>query len=47
VRHSGRQSIDPSIIDTATLLVSELATNAVVHATSTIGFESMSARTFA
>ena len=31
-----RQDIDPEIIDTATLLVSELATNAVVHATSTI-----------
>jgi anti-sigma regulatory factor (Ser/Thr protein kinase) len=31
-----RHDIDPSIIDTATLLVSELATNAVVHATSTI-----------
>ena len=32
----GRHGIDPEIIDTATLLVSELATNAVVHATSTI-----------
>lgn len=32
----GRHEIDPEIIDTATLLVSELATNAVVHATSTI-----------
>ena len=31
-----RQAIDPAIIDTATLLVSELATNAVVHAASTI-----------
>ncbi|MGZ4802530.1 MAG: ATP-binding protein [Acidimicrobiia bacterium] len=31
-----RHSIDASIIDTATLLVSELATNAIVHATSTI-----------
>jgi anti-sigma regulatory factor (Ser/Thr protein kinase) len=31
-----RHEIDPSIIDTAILLVSELATNAVVHATSTI-----------
>ena len=32
----GRHDIDPEIIDTATLLVSELATNAIVHATSTI-----------
>ncbi len=32
----GRHQIDPGIIDTATLLVSELATNAVVHAGSTI-----------
>ena len=32
----GRHGIDPSIIDTAVLLVSELATNAIVHATSTI-----------
>jgi anti-sigma regulatory factor (Ser/Thr protein kinase) len=32
----GRHDIDPDIIDTATLLVSELATNAIVHATSTI-----------
>ena len=32
----GRHSIDPEIIDTATLLVSELATNAIVHAMSTI-----------
>lgn len=32
----GRHGIDPNIIDTATLLVSELATNAVIHATSTI-----------
>jgi anti-sigma regulatory factor (Ser/Thr protein kinase) len=31
-----RHDVDPEIIDTATLLVSELATNAVVHATSTI-----------
>ena len=31
-----RHDIDPTIIDTATLLVSELATNAIVHATSTI-----------
>jgi anti-sigma regulatory factor (Ser/Thr protein kinase) len=31
-----RHEIDPGIIDTATLLVSELTTNAVVHATSTI-----------
>jgi anti-sigma regulatory factor (Ser/Thr protein kinase) len=31
-----RHGIDPEIIDTATLLVSELATNAVVHATSTL-----------
>ncbi|MGZ4737503.1 MAG: ATP-binding protein [Acidimicrobiia bacterium] len=31
-----RHSIDASIVDTATLLVSELATNAMVHATSTI-----------
>jgi anti-sigma regulatory factor (Ser/Thr protein kinase) len=32
----GRQAIDPEIIDTAMLLVSELATNAIVHGTSTI-----------
>jgi anti-sigma regulatory factor (Ser/Thr protein kinase) len=32
----GRHEIDPEIIHTATLLVSELATNAIVHATSTI-----------
>jgi anti-sigma regulatory factor (Ser/Thr protein kinase) len=32
----GRHQIDPGIIDTAALLVSELATNAVVHAGSTI-----------
>jgi anti-sigma regulatory factor (Ser/Thr protein kinase) len=31
-----RHGIHPDIVDTATLLVSELATNAVVHATSTI-----------
>jgi len=31
-----RHGIDPDIVDTAVLLVSELATNAVVHATSTI-----------
>ena len=33
---SRRHTIDPEIIDIATLLVSELATNAIVHATSTI-----------
>lgn len=31
-----RHAIDPKIIDTATLLVSELATNAIVHAASSI-----------
>jgi anti-sigma regulatory factor (Ser/Thr protein kinase) len=31
-----RHAIDGDIIDTATLLVSELATNAIVHATSSI-----------
>ncbi len=32
----GRHEIDPEIVSTATLLVSELATNAIVHGTSTI-----------
>lgn len=32
----GRHAIDPEIIDTAMLLVSELATNAILHGTSTI-----------
>ena len=32
----GRHSIDPEIVATAMLLVSELATNAIVHGTSTI-----------
>ncbi len=32
----GRHAIDPEVIDTAMLLVSELATNAVIHGTSTI-----------
>ncbi len=31
-----RHAIDPEVIDTAMLLVSELATNAVIHGTSTI-----------
>jgi anti-sigma regulatory factor (Ser/Thr protein kinase) len=32
----GRHDIEPQIIDTATLLVSELATNAIVHASSAV-----------
>jgi anti-sigma regulatory factor (Ser/Thr protein kinase) len=32
----GRHEIDPEIVSTAMLLVSELATNAIIHGTSTI-----------
>ncbi len=32
----GRHDVEPQLIDTATLLVSELATNAIVHATSSV-----------
>lgn len=32
----GRHEVEPQLIDTAMLLVSELATNAIVHATSSV-----------
>ena len=32
----GRHDVEPHLIDTAMLLVSELATNAIVHASSTV-----------
>jgi anti-sigma regulatory factor (Ser/Thr protein kinase) len=32
----GRHDVDPELIDTAALLVSELATNAIVHASSAV-----------